>query len=527
MSTPNGRVPDAAGTAARPRGRALPVKNPYTGEVDYQITPPTPAELTGICDSLRAAQVKWAAAPLEHRVEVMLRWADELDKAYGALSAADFADTGGCLIALMSPRIVASSVRSWAADAAGVLAAAARSGTSSIMPSITYRTQLVPYQLVGVISPWNGPLMLSCLDPVPALFAGAAVIVKPPEVAPRFVEPLMETIRAVPELAEVLAFITGDGQTGQQLIQRVDMLCFTGSVPNGRKVAVACAERLIPAYLELGGKDPAIVTATADLDAAATAVLRGAAFGTGQVCFSTERVYVHEDVHDAFVAALVAKADALTLNYPDINAGEIGPFGFGRQARIADEHLADALAKGAVLRAGGFSQVLGAEPGARGGHFMRPTVLTEVSHDMLAMSEESFAPIMPVMRYRTEDEAIALANDTRYGLSASVIAGTPDEAALIAERVNAGTIALQDTFLTLFKTRDVGTNSFADSGLGGDRTGPGSILRFVRKKALMTQSAPPAPLARPALTLTPPPPPPPAPPPAPEPPPPPPPPPPR
>ncbi len=147
--------------------------------------------------------------------------------------------------------------------------------------------------------------MLSCLDPVPALFAGSAVIVKPSEVAPRFIEPLMETIRAVPELAGVLTFIAGDGQTGQQLIGQVDMLCFTGSVPNGRKVAVACAERLIPAYLELGGKDPAIVTATADLDAAATAVLRGAAFGTGQVCFSVERVYVHEAVHDEFVDMLV------------------------------------------------------------------------------------------------------------------------------------------------------------------------------------------------------------------------------
>jgi succinate-semialdehyde dehydrogenase / glutarate-semialdehyde dehydrogenase len=492
MSTPNGRVPPASGTGGRPPGRKLPVRNPYTGEVDYEITPPAAEELTALCDSLRAAQLKWAAAPLEHRVEVMLRWADELDAAYGPLSAADFTDTGGCLIALMSPRIVASSVRSWAADAAGVLDAASRSGTSSIMPSVTFRTQLVPYALVGVISPWNGPLMLSCLDPVPALFAGSAVIVKPSEVAPRFIEPLMDTIRAVPELAGVLTFIAGDGQTGQQLIGQVDMLCFTGSVPNGRKVAVACAERLIPAYLELGGKDPAIVTATADLDAAATAVLRGAAFGTGQVCFSVERIYVHESVHDEFVDLLVEKADALRLNYPDISDGEIGPFGFDRQARIADEHLADALAKGAVLKTGGPSQVLG------GGYFMRPTVLTEVSHDMLLMTEESFAPIMPVMRCQTDDEAVALANDTHYGLSASVIAGTPEEAARIAERVNAGTIALQDTFLTLFKTRDVGTNSFADSGLGGDRTGPGSILRFLRKKALMTQSAPPAPLARPA-----------------------------
>ena len=471
---------------------SLPVRNPYTGEVDYEITPPAPEELARICAGLRAAQVKWAAAPLEHRIEVMTRWADELDKAYGKLSAADFTDTGGCLISLMSPRIVAGSVRSWAADAPAVLAAAAREGASSIMPSISFRTQLVPYPLVGVISPWNGPLMLSCLDPVPALFAGSAVIVKPSEVAPRFIEPLMETIRAVPELAGVFTFITGDGQTGQQLIQAVDMLCFTGSVPNGRRVAVACAERLIPVYLELGGKDPAIVTETADLEAAATAVLRGAAFGTGQVCFSVERIYVHTDVHDAFVALLVEKAEALALNYPDIDSGEIGPFGYDRQARIAGEHLADAVAKGAVIRTGGPAEQLG------GGWFMRPTVLTEVTHDMLLMREESFAPFLPVMRYRAEDEAVALANDTPYGLSASVIAGTPEEAARIGERVNAGTVALQDTFLTLFKTRDVGTNSFGDSGLGGDRTGPGSILRFLRKKALMTQSAPPAPLARPS-----------------------------
>ena len=146
-----------------------------------------------------------------------------------------------------------------------------------------------------------------------------------------------------------------------------------------------------------------------------------------------------------------------------------------------------------MLRTGGPPEVLG------GGHFMRPTVLTGVSHDMLLMREESFAPFLPVMRYRAEDEAVELANDTPYGLSASVIAGTPQEAARIGERVNAGTVALQDTFLTLFKTRDVGTNSFGDSGLGGDRTGPGSILRFLRKKALMTQSAPPAPLVRPSV----------------------------
>ena len=128
MSIPNGGVVPAAAPADPARGRTLPVRNPYTGEIDYEITPPTAGQLAGLCDSLRAAQVKWAAAPLEHRVEVMLRWADELDAAYGKLSAADFTDTGGCLIALMSPRIVASSVRSWAATAPARARSCASSG---------------------------------------------------------------------------------------------------------------------------------------------------------------------------------------------------------------------------------------------------------------------------------------------------------------------------------------------------------------------------------------------------------------
>jgi succinate-semialdehyde dehydrogenase / glutarate-semialdehyde dehydrogenase len=477
--------------------RILPVRNPYTGAVDYEITAPAPDELARTCDRLRAAQVKWAAAPLEHRVEVLTRWADELEKAYAALAAADSADTGGCLISLIAPRVCVDNVRAWAADAPKVLAEAVRtaSGTNSVMPSISFRTQLVPYPLVGVISPWNGPLLLALLDPVPALFAGSAVIVKPSEVAPRFVEPLMETIAAVPELAEVFTFITGDGQTGQELVGQVDVVCFTGSVGNGRKVAQACATRLIPAYLELGGKDPAIVTASADLERAATAVLRGAVSGTGQVCFAIERIYVHADVHDEFVNLLVSKAARVRLNFPDASDGEIGPFGFDRQARIAAEHLADAVARGAVVKCGGPPHTLG------GGQFMRPTVLTEVSHDMLVMREESFAPFLPVMRYRCEDEAVALANDSHYGLSAAVLAGTAEEAARIGERINAGTVSLQDTFLTLFKTRDIGTNSFGDSGLGGDRTGPASILRFLRKKALLTQTAPPAALARPAAAV--------------------------
>jgi acyl-CoA reductase-like NAD-dependent aldehyde dehydrogenase len=300
------------------------------------------------------------------------------------------------------------------------------------------------------------------------------------------VEPVMQTIREVPELAEVLTYVVGDGETGQDIINNADMIVFTGSVPNGLKVAAACARRFIPAYLELGGKDPVIVTETADLERAATAILRGACFGTGQVCFSIERIYVQEKAHDAFVDLLVKKAEQVVLNYPDIDKGHIGPFGTARQAQIVDQHLDDAIGRGAKIRTGGKSMNLG------GGRYMRPTVLTDVTHEMTIMREETFGPVMPVAKYTDEHEAVRLANDSIYGLSAAVIAGSEEEAKRIAHRLEAGTVCIQDTFLTLFKTYDVESNSFKFSGMGGCRTGPGSILRFLRKQSFLINTAEPA-----------------------------------
>lgn len=466
--------------------RVLPVRNPRTGQVDYRITPPTADELRNLCDRLREGQKSWGAAPLEHRISVMRQWAERLKAHSAELAEADSVDTGYCAISRMSPGIVIGNVLGWSNAAPAILQRAKLEGTSSIMPNIAFGTELRPYPLLGVISPWNAPLMLSLIDAVPALFAGCAVIIKPSEVTPRFIEPLMRTISEVPELANVLTYVVGDAQTGQDLIHNLDILCFTGSVPNGRKVAEACAKRFIPVFLELGGKDPVIVTETADLDRAATAILRGAVFGTGQVCFSIERVYVQERVHDAFVDLLVKKAEQVALNYPDVNKGHIGPFTFARQAEIVDAHLDDAIQKGATIRTGGKSRNLG------GGLYMRPTVLTNVTHDMKIMTEETFGPVMPVMKYKTEEEAVRLANDTIYGLSAAVIAGSDEEARRIAKRINAGTVSLQDTFLTLAKTRDVESNSFNFSGMGGARTGPGSILRFVRKQAFLTNTSQPA-----------------------------------
>jgi len=471
-------------SAAPAQEAMLDVRNPRTGEADYRLSVTSAEDVSAKAARLRESQRAWAAMPLEARCGVMARWLGEVKARAAAIGEADAIDTGGCHTSYLQGFITLANIGGWLEDAPAALAKYDFHGRSAVMPDVEVRSQVVPYSLVGVISPWNAPLMLALLDAVPALFAGSAVLLKPSEVTPRVIEAIFETVRAVPELAAVFDYVSGPGDIGRAVIGEADLICFTGSVPTGRKVAVACAERLIPCFLELGGKDPAIVTETADLDRAATAVLRGAVYATGQVCYSTERVYVHESVHDAFVEKLVEKAKRVRLNADDPRAGHIGPFTFAPQAGIVLSHLEDAVEKGAEVLTGGEVEEID------GGLYMRPTVLTGVTHDMLIMRDETFGPCIPVMAYADIEQAIQLANDTDFGLTASVLAGSEEEALAIGRRINAGAVFLQDTFLTFGKMRTIGTHSFGFSGLGGSRTGPESILRFVRRKALMTQHGP-------------------------------------
>ena len=471
------------------RRNKIPVRNPRTGENDYFITPASDTDISKACENLRAAQPAWASAPLEHRISVMKQWAESLQRHRPALVAADSIDTGYGQISKVAPDMVVNAINRICAFAPRILEQVRRSGSSPGAPHVNFDTNLKPYPLAGIIGPWNAPLMLSTLHAVPALFAGCAVIVKPSEVAPRFIKPMMETINAVPELAKVLLFVEGDGQTGEAIIEHVDIVNFTGSVPTGRKVAEACARRFIPSILELGGKDPVIITASADLKKAATAVLRGAVTSTGQVCFSIERVYVHEEVHDRFVEILIDKAGQVELNYPDPESGHIGPFIFARQAEIVDGHIDDAISKGAVIRCGGKSENLG------GGLYMRPTVLTGVNHEMKIMQDETFGPVMPVMKFSSETEAVNLANDTYYGLSAAVIAGDENEARRIADQIDAGVVSVQDTFLTFAGFGVADWESFKFSGMGG-RSG---ILNFLKKQAVLINTAEPECMIRESL----------------------------
>jgi succinate-semialdehyde dehydrogenase/glutarate-semialdehyde dehydrogenase len=450
------------------------VRDPLTGAVVRPLAPLRGADLREISIDLRARATAWRAAD---RTQVLRRFAADL-AADETVLAALAADTGRHTESVMEHRAVVGMIERWA----GLWPDSQRmpQARPSSLPAVTVAGGLVPYELVGVISPWNLPLLLALIDAVPALAAGCTVLVKPSEVTPRFVDPLMRLVP--PELP--LRLIEGDGSTGAELIDLVDAVVFTGSVPTGRHVAQAAARAFIPAFLELGGKDAAIVLAGADLDRASSAILWGGTVNAGQSCQSIERIYVERPVYAEFVDLLVAKARRTGLTF---EGGPIGPLIDPAQAEVVAAHLADALAGGAAARTGG------AVERHDGGRWCRPTVLTGVDHSMRVMTEETFGPILPVMPVSGPDEAVTMANDSIYGLSAAVFAATEEAALAVAGRLEVGAVSINDAALTAL-VHDGEKNSFKLSGMGGSRMGAASINRFVRRTAhLINRSTAPDP----------------------------------
>ena len=461
----------------------MKIRNPRTGAYDYDIEPLNQAAVTDCAQSLRARQPAWATATPADRAAILTAFAHAVERNAAAIAAALTIDTGRRAVSQIEVTGAVRMIRRWAATAPGLIAAHGGRETPTSIPGIATTTHLVPYGLVGVISPWNFPLTLALIDAIPALAAGCAVIVKPSEVTPRFILPLVDCIPA--ELP--LAIVEGDGATGAALVRNVDHIAFTGSVTTGRKVAAAAADAFIPASLELGGKDPMIVLASADPVQAAHTALRASVVNTGQACQSIERVYVAREIAQPFLEALTDAAKAVRLNHPDIGVGDIGPFIFEKQAAIVQAQIDDAVAKGAHVLTGGTVENRG------GGLYLRPTVLTGVTPDMAVMHEETFGPVIPVTIFDTEDEAVALANDSEFGLSAAVV-GDPHDAERIALRFNAGAVSINDGALTSM-VWEAEKSSFGASGLGASRMGDSGLLRFFRRQALIRQSGAPLPLS--------------------------------
>jgi succinate-semialdehyde dehydrogenase / glutarate-semialdehyde dehydrogenase len=456
--------------------KSIEVRNPRTGKFDYIISPPSESFVKEQCLSLHQAQIRWQQIGIESRIDALQQLKQAIGSQRDLLTEALVNDTGRLSISVLEIDSLLSSIDRWCQLAPELLQ---ETDKNTAIPFIHLYQTTVPYPLVGIISPWNFPLLLSTIDLIPALLAGCAVIVKPSEIASRFVAPLMTAINTVPDLREVLTFVEGGGEIGANLIEHVDLVCFTGSVATGRKVAAAAAQRFIPACLELGGKDPAIVLESANIELATSAILWGSVVNTGQSCLSIERIYVAESIFAEFVAKLVAKAERLKLAHPTLESGEIGPLIAERQAAIISDQLVDAMAKGAAVRCGGTVEQID------GGWWCRPTVLTNVDRSMKVMTEETFGPIMPVMSFATVAEAIDLANDTIYGLSAAVFAGDEAAAIAVARQINAGAISINDAALTAL-IYEGEKNSFKYSGLGGSRMGAAGLTRFLRKKAFLS-----------------------------------------
>ncbi len=459
----------------------LEVTNPRTGKIDYRINVSERAEVATAAQALREAQSGWADAGSEARCAAMQRWQKAIARHAGELGDALCIDTGRHLLAQLEVASVQEWMNYWISHAPGLLRQ--EPGASVMAPSVKFQHQLKPYPVVGVISPWNVPLILGLIDAVPALLAGSAILLKPSEVTPRFAQPLQRTLDEVPELAAVFRIVLGGAETGQALVDNVDAICFTGSITNGRKVAAQAAANFIPAFLELGGKDAAIVLPSADLENASNAIIRSAAGMNGQACQSLERIYVHEDVYEPLLNMLIRKANAARINWPDIHKGQIGPFILPAQAQLVKQQLDEAVAAGAVIHCGGVED--------HGGMWCRPVVISGVDHTMSIMREETFGPVMPVMSFSDIDDAIELANDSRYGLSGAVFAADREEGEAVARRMVGGAISINDASLTAM-VHDVEKNSFCLSGMGGSRMGDTGLMRFFRKQAILYQSAPAA-----------------------------------
>jgi acyl-CoA reductase-like NAD-dependent aldehyde dehydrogenase len=334
-----------------------------------------------------------------------------------------------------------------------------------------------PHPVVGIIGPWNFPFNLTIGEAIPALMAGCAVVIKPSEVTPGSAAIGATLAESAGLPADLLQVVTGYGETGQHLIDLADMICFTGSTATGRKVAARCGEQLKPCSLELGGKDPMIVLRDADLERASNACVYGGLVNAGQVCISVERVYVEEPVYDAFVAKVVEKAKQVRQGPPDGTLVEVGSMTFPPQIDKVERHVNDAVARGAKILVGGRRRA------DLHGLFFEPTVVVDVTHDMELMRDETFGPVIPIMRVRDEDEAVRLANDSRYGLDASVWTKDIARGARVARRVQSGAVCVNDVMVN-FAVTEVPMGGWKESGLGY-RHGPGGIRKFCAQQTVV------------------------------------------
>ena len=376
-----------------------------------------------------------------------------------------------------------AAFRFWAKSAEKYLAEEKVRSASPFVKGRKLIVRYAPLGVVGVIGPWNYPLTNSFGDSIPAMMAGNSVLLKPSEVTPLTSMLMAEMLRECGLPEDVYQVLPGYGETAEAMIDEVDFVMFTGSTATGKKVMERAARTLTPVSLELGGKDPMIVCADAPLERAANAAVHYSMQNAGQSCTSTERVYVEEPIYDEFVRLVADRVGKLRQSAPGgPGSVDLGAVISPPQADILERHVHDAVEKGARVLVGGGRR-------DENGHFFEPTVIVDVNHEMACMREESFGPTVPIMRVRDTEEAVRLANDTSYGLQASVWTKDADKGERLARRLEAGSVTVNDAQVN-YVALELPMGGWKESGLGS-RHGADGIRKYTKKQTvLVTKFAP-------------------------------------
>jgi acyl-CoA reductase-like NAD-dependent aldehyde dehydrogenase len=465
-------------TAPTEGADSIKVENPATGDIVATLKPHTPEQLAEMVARARKAQPAWHALGFDERGKVLRRvqkWLlDNVDRVSETLISESGKTREDVLLEMSIP---VAAFGFWAKQAPKYLADE-KVRTSS--PFLLGRKVIVRYEPIGVagiIGPWNYPLANNIGDVIPALAAGNSVLLKPSSVTPLTSLLMEECLRECGCPEDVFQVVVGRGSIGGDLIDLVDAVMFTGSTEVGKTVMERAAKTLTPVALELGGKDPMLVLADADVERAANAAVFWSMQNAGQTCISVERVYVEEPIHDEFVSLVEEKVKELRQGVPGgFGSIDVGSFINPPQAEVVQAHVDDAVKKGARVVAGGH-----AVDGE--GSFFEPTVLADANHSMAAMTEETFGPTLPIMKVRDEDEAVRLANDSPYGLQASVFTKDMNKADRVARRLEAGAVVVNDCVAN-YSAFEAPMGGWKSSGIGV-RHGPQGIRKYTHPQTIV------------------------------------------
>jgi acyl-CoA reductase-like NAD-dependent aldehyde dehydrogenase len=458
---------------------SIVVENPATGLPIATLPAALDSDVPGMVERARSAQSGWRALGFAGRAKVLRRaqkWVlDNAERFLDTLVAETGKTREDAVLAELG--YAAGAFGFWAKNAPKYLADEKIRPSSPFLFGRKVFVRYEPIGVVGVIGPWNYPFTNGVGDAIPALAAGNAVIHKPSSVTPMTALLMVEALRECGLPDDVFQVLVGRGPIGMTLVDHVDMVMFTGSTDTGKSVMERAAKTLTPVSLELGGKDPMIVLADADLERSANAAVFWSMQNGGQTCISVERVYVEEPIYDRFVAMVAERAGALRQGVPgDFGSVDVGSFINPPQIDVVQAHVEDAVAKGARVLAGGHRV-------QTDGTFFEPTVLADTDHTMSCMTEETFGPTLPIMKVRDADEAIKLANDTPYGLQASVYTKDIAKGEAVARRIQAGGVVVNDANAN-YIALEAPMGGWKQSGIGV-RHGAEGIRKYCRRQTIV------------------------------------------